>query len=84
MAILGNRGHITACRSPKRPPTRKPKVSRGYYDLIESSSSEPKKGGFMGVALENLISGPFLGQKRALAAPQELAQQHEQHKKVVF
>ena len=28
--------------------------------------------------------GPFLGQKRALAAPQELVQQHKQHENVVF
>ena len=33
---------------------------------------------------KNLIFGPFLGQKRALAAPLELAQQHEQHENVVF
>merc|ERR1719458_2119550 len=30
------------------------------------------------------IFGLFLGQKWALAAPQELAQQHERHKNVVF
>ena len=33
---------------------------------------------------KNLISGPFVGQKRPLAAPLELAQQHEQHENVVF
>ena len=33
---------------------------------------------------KNLIFGPFVGQKRALAAPLELAQQHEQHENVVF
>ena len=33
---------------------------------------------------KNQIFGPFLGQKRALAAPLELAQQHEQHENVVF
>ena len=33
---------------------------------------------------KNLIFGLFLAQKWALAAPQELAQQHEQHKNVVF
>ena len=33
---------------------------------------------------KNQIFGPFLGQKRALAAPLELAQQHEQHKNIVF
>ena len=33
---------------------------------------------------KNQIFGPFLGQKRALAAPLELAEQHEQHKNVVF
>ena len=33
---------------------------------------------------KNLIFGLFLGQKWALAAPQELAQQHERHKNVVF
>ena len=33
---------------------------------------------------KHLIFGPFLGQKRALAGPLELAQQHEQHKNVVF
>merc|ERR1719151_102535 len=44
----------------------------------------PKKRDFMGVAQKNLIFGLFLGQKWALAAPQELAQQHEQHKNVVF
>ena len=38
----------------------------------------------MGVAQKNLIFGLFLCQKWALAAPQELAQQHEQHKNVVF
>jgi hypothetical protein len=31
-----------------------------------------------------MIFGLFLGQKWALAAPQELAQQHERHKNVVF
>ena len=31
-----------------------------------------------------MIFGLFLGQKLALAAPQELAQQHERHKNVVF
>merc|ERR1712051_63858 len=44
----------------------------------------PKKRDFMGVAQKNLIFGPFLGQKWALAAPQELVQQHERHKNVVF
>ena len=38
----------------------------------------------MGVAQKNLIFGLFLGQKWALAAPQELVQQHERHKNVVF
>ena len=33
---------------------------------------------------KNLILGPFLGQKRALAAPLELAEQDEQHENVVF
>ena len=33
---------------------------------------------------KNQIFGPFLGQKRALAAPLELAEQHEQHENVVF
>ena len=33
---------------------------------------------------KNLIFGFLLGQKRALAAPLELAQQHEQHKNIVF
>ena len=56
----------------------------GCYDLIKSGLSEPKKRDFMGVAQKNLIFGLFLGQKWALAAPQELAQQHEQHKNVVF
>ena len=56
----------------------------GCYDLIESGSSEPKKRDFMGVTPKNQIFGLFLGQKWALAAPQELAQQHEQHKNVVF
>ena len=44
----------------------------------------PKKRDFMGVAQKNLIFGLFLGQKWALAAPQELVQQHERHKNVVF
>merc|ERR1719507_1929723 len=44
----------------------------------------PKKRDFMGVAWENLIFGLFLCQKWALAAPQELAEQHEQHKDIVF
>ena len=56
----------------------------GCYDLIKSGLSEPKKRDFMGVAQKNLIFGLFLGQKWALAAPQELAQQHERHKNVVF
>ena len=38
---------------------------------------------FFEAVLKNLI-GVFLGQKRALAAPLELAQQHEQHENVVF
>ena len=33
---------------------------------------------------KNLIFGPFVGQKWALAAPLELVQQHEQHENVVF
>ena len=33
---------------------------------------------------KNQIFGFLLGQKRALAAPLELAQQHEQHKNIVF
>ena len=33
---------------------------------------------------KHLIFGFVLGQKRALAAPLELAQQHEQHKNIVF
>ena len=33
---------------------------------------------------KNLIFGFLLGQKRALAAPLELAKQHEQHENVVF
>ena len=44
----------------------------------------PKKRDFMGVAQKNLIFGLFLGQKWALAAPQELAQQHERHKMLSF
>merc|ERR1739844_366805 len=44
----------------------------------------PKKRDFMGVAQKNQIFGLFLGQKWALAAPQELVQQHERHKNVVF
>ena len=56
----------------------------GCYDLIKSGLSEPKKRDFMGVAQKNLIFGLFLGQKWALAAPQELVQQHERHKNVVF
>ena len=39
--LLGNRGHITACRAPKRPPTGKRKVSRvtsGYVDVMISLS----------------------------------------------
>merc|ERR1719341_3147521 len=44
----------------------------------------PKKRDFMGVAQKNLIFGLFLGQKWALAAPQELVQQYERHKNVVF
>ena len=44
----------------------------------------PKKRDFMGVAQKIQIFGLFLGQKLALAAPQELVQQHEQHKNVVF
>merc|ERR1719458_889836 len=89
-AILGNWGHITACRTARRPPSGKLKVSRvasGYVDVMISLSRvclSPKKRDFMGVAWENLIFGLFLGQKWALAAPQELAQQHEQHKNIVF
>ena len=56
----------------------------GCYDLIKSGSSEPKKKGFYGCSAKNLIFKLFLGQKWALAAPQELAQQHERHKNVVF
>ena len=56
----------------------------GCYDLIKSGLSEPKKRDFMGVAQKNLIFGLFLGQKWALAVPQELVQQHERHKTVVF
>merc|ERR1719458_2269991 len=88
-AILGNWGHITACRTARRPPSGKLKVSRvasGYVDVMISLSRvclSPKKGDFMGVARRNLIFGLFLGQKWALAAPQELAQQHERHKDVV-
>merc|ERR550539_171707 len=44
----------------------------------------PKKKGFYGCSVKNLIFGLFLCQKWALAAPQELAQQHERHKNVVF
>merc|ERR1719458_113744 len=44
----------------------------------------PKKRDFMGVAQKNQIFGLFLGQKWALAAPQELVQQHERHKNIVF
>ena len=54
--ILGNRGHKTAYRATKRPPTGKPKVSRvasGYGGLMIPLSRvrlKPKKVGYMGVA----------------------------------
>ena len=88
--ILGNWGHTTAYRAAKRPPSGKLKVSRvtsGYVDVMISLSQvrlSPKKRDFMGVAQKNLIFGLFLGQKWALAAPQELVQQHERHKNIVF
>ena len=53
---LGNRGHETACRVAKRPPTGKPKVSRitsGYGGVVIPLSRDrpsQKKGGFIGVA----------------------------------
>ena len=56
----------------------------GCYDFIKSGSSEPKQKGFYRCSVTNLIFGLFLGQKWALAAPQELAQQHKRHKNVVF
>merc|ERR1719458_1605934 len=89
-ATLGNRGRETARRAAKRPSTGKLKVSRvtsGYVDVMISLSQvrlSPKKRDFMGVAQKNLIFGLFLGQKWALPAPQELVQQHERHKNVVF
>merc|ERR1719458_1915262 len=89
-AILGNWGHITACRTARRPPSGKLKVSRvasGYVDVMISLSRvclSPKKRDFMGAAQKNLIFGLFLGQKWALAAPQELVRQHERHKNVVL
>ena len=89
-ATLGNRGRETARRAAKRPSTGKLKLSSvtsGYVDVMISLSQvrlSPKKRDFMGVAQKNLIFGLFLGQKWALAAPQELVQQHERHKNVVF
>ena len=58
-ATLGNRGHETARRAAKRPPSEKPKLSRvtsGYgEDMIPLSwiRLTPKNGGYMGVALKN-------------------------------
>ena len=55
-ATLGNRGHETARRVAKRPPTGKPKVSRvtsRYGDVMIPLSRvrlRPKKVGYIGVA----------------------------------
>ena len=77
-AILGNRGHETARRATKRPPTGKPKVFRvtsGYGGLMIPLSRvrlSPEKVGYVGVALKNLILRPILGQKHVLAPPGSL------------
>ena len=58
-ATLGNRGHETARRAAKRPPTEKQnlyRVTSGYgEDMIPLSwiRLTPKNGGYMGVALKN-------------------------------
>ena len=58
-AILGNRGHETARRATKRPPTGKPKVFRvtsGYGGLMIPLSRvrlSPEKVGYVGVALKH-------------------------------
>ena len=55
-STLGNRGREMTRRAAKRPPTRKPKVSRvtsGYGGLMIPLSQgclTPKNGGYMGVA----------------------------------
>ena len=55
-ATLGNRGHETARRVAKRPPTRKPKVSRvtsGYGGVVIPLSRDrpsQRNGGFIGAA----------------------------------
>ena len=55
-ATLCNQGHETARRMAKRPPTRKPMVSRvpsGYGGVVIPLSRDrpsQKKGGFIGVA----------------------------------
>ena len=55
-ATLGNRGHKTARRAAKRPPTGKPRVSRvtsGCGEVMIPLSrvrETPKNGGYMGVA----------------------------------
>ena len=63
---LGNRGRKTARRAAKRPPTRKPKVSRvtlGCGEVMIPLSRihwSPKIGCYMGVAKKN---ANFVGQK---------------------
>ena len=69
--ILWNRGHETARRAAKRPHTGIQSYLRiwGTYDPIESGLSKPRKGGFCGYNVKNLIWGPILAKKRALAPP---------------
>ena len=85
-AILWNRGHETACRAAKRPHTGIQSYLRiwGTYDPIESGLSKPRKGGFCGYNVKNLIWGPILAKNVPLHPPQELAQHYGEHENVVF
>jgi len=71
--ILSNRGHKTAPRAAEWAPTGKLKVSKvtsGYGEVMVPLNRvrlSARKGGYMGVALKNLIFYPFLGRKYALA-----------------
>ena len=51
---------------------------------MKIASHNKQKGGLYGCRVKNLILGPILGQKRALAPSQELARRHDKHKNFVY
>ena len=87
-AIVGNRGHETARRATKRPPTGKPMVFRvtsGYGGLmIESSPSEPRKGRLCGCSVKKSDFEANFGPKTCPCTPQELARHYDKHENIVF